>query len=65
MTQLQIDILLVILKSQIQIENAVYGKLEDMQREYDTSFISDNMRITNTKIIEIRRQISVLESKTK
>lgn len=62
MTQLQKDILLVILKSQLQIENAVWDRLNEMRKSYDTSFLSDNILITSTRIAEIRRQINLIEN---
>lgn len=63
MTQLQVDILLVILKSQLEVEEKVYEKLQEMRKNYDTTWISDNISISITKISEIKRQINILETK--
>ena len=62
MTQLQKDILLVILKSQLEIENKVWDRLNEMRKSYDTAFVSDNTIIASTRIAEIRRQINLIEN---
>ncbi len=61
MTGLTTDILEVILKSQLQIENAVMERLKVRQNNYDTDNIRDLISITDVKLIEIRRQITVIE----
>lgn len=61
MTGLTTDILEVILKSQLQIENAVMERLKVRQDHLDTDSISDLISITDVKLIEIRRQIKVIE----
>ena len=61
MTALTIDILEAILKSQLQIENAVMDRLKVRQEHYDTDNISDLISVTDAKLIEIRRQIKFIE----
>lgn len=61
MTGLEKSFLLIILKSQLQIENAVMERLKVDQSRYDTNNIGDLISITNAKLKEIRRQIAILE----
>ena len=61
MTGLTTDILEVMLKSQLQIENAVMERLKVRQNAYDTDNIRDLISITDAKLIEIRRQIKFIE----
>jgi hypothetical protein len=61
MTELEKGILLVILKSQLQIETAVYDKIELS----DYHAVGNNVlrQTTSARLGEIRRQINVLEGK--
>lgn len=59
MTGLTTDILLIMLKSQLDIENSVLEALKPIG--YGTS--NDTARVvTNAKIKDIRRQISAIEN---
>ncbi len=70
MTELEKSFLLVMLQSQLQIENAIMGRLKVRQEQYNAhnhsnDSLSDLISMTDAKLIEIRRQIRIIEESQK
>ena len=72
MTGFQIDILKIMLKSQLQIEVAALNAMKELNANTPSGYdikavikqqnLEDSIVVTETKLTEIRRQISVLEN---
>ena len=63
MTGLQKDVLEIILKSQLMIEEEVNKRLNELYKLNNSTQNLDLIDISNTKIEEIKRQLSIIFSK--
>lgn len=57
MTGLQKDILEIILKSQLNIKEAVMARLVEMRERYATNNVADLISVTQAELDEIKRQL--------
>ena len=60
MTGLQKDVLEIILKSQLMIEEEVNKRLNELYKLNNSTQNLDLIDISNTKIQEIKRQLSII-----